>query len=82
MASLCRINVSGVKVSTEDETRAELIPGLLQSAEVGQGDLVDAAEASHLLGLCTGQVPSAGSGYALESNTGELYINSRDKSRP
>ncbi|OAD53108.1 hypothetical protein WN48_10783 [Eufriesea mexicana] len=47
---------------------------VLQSPEVRQGPGVDAAEASLLVGVGAGEVPSAGSGDALESNTRELYI--------
>lgn len=65
----------------ENKARVRLIAGVLQSAEVEQGVVVDAAEASYLVGVSPGEVPSAGSGDAFESNTGELYIN-RAKSLP
>ena len=51
-----------------------MIADVLQSPEVRQRVVVDAAEAGLLVGFRAGQVPSAGSGDTLESNTRELYI--------
>lgn len=57
-----------------------MIADVLQPPEVRQRFVIDAAEAGLLFGLRAGEVPSAGSGDALESDTRKLYINPRDQS--
>lgn len=52
-----------------------LLPDILQPSEDEQRALVDAAEAGFVVGLRARQIPSAGSGDTLESDTRELYIS-------
>lgn len=59
-----------------------MIADVLQPPEVRQRFVIDAAEAGLLLGLRAGEVPSAGSGDALESDTRKLYINLAIKVSP
>lgn len=59
----------------ENKGHVRLIADVLQPPEVRQRLVIDAAEAGLFLGLRAGEVPSAGSGDALESDTRKLYIN-------
>ena len=66
----------------ENKGHVRLIADVLQPPEVRQRFVIDAAEAGLLLGLSAGEVPSAGSGDALESDTRKLYINLAIKVSP